>query len=168
MQAFDWQHGVFLGSGMGAETTAAATGTVGVVRRDPMAMLPFCGYNMADYFAHWLEIGKQLKKPPLIFRMNWFRRDQDGNFLWPGYGENIRVLKWILDRVRGLGKAEETPLGFLPTPGAMEELTSVDKAGWLDGVKEMEKFYAQFGERLPGEIWNEHRSLRNRLEALQG
>jgi phosphoenolpyruvate carboxykinase (GTP) len=135
---------------------------------------------MADYFAHWLKIGQQLKKPPLIFRMNWFRRDRDGNFLWPAYGENIRVLKWILDRVRGTGRAEETPLGFLPTPGAidteglalgpgaMEELTSVDKGGWLNGVKEMEKFYAQFGERLPGEMWNEHRGLRNRLEALQG
>jgi phosphoenolpyruvate carboxykinase (GTP) len=175
MQAFDWQHGVFLGSGMGAETTAAATGVVGIVRRDPMAMLPFCGYNMADYFAHWLKIGRQLKKPPLIFRVNWFRRDPDGHFLWPGYGENIRVLKWILDRVRGTGKAKETALGYLPAPGAidteglalppgaMEELTSVDTSGWLNGVKEMEKFYSQFGERLPGEIWDEHRKLKERL-----
>ena len=120
MQAFNWQHGVFLGSGMGVETTAAATGAVGIVRRDPMAMLPFCGYNMADYFARWLSIGKRLKKPPLIFRVNWFRKDQDGKFLWPGYGENIRVLKWILERVRGTGKAAETALGYLPTPDAIE------------------------------------------------
>ena len=176
MQAFDWQQGVFLGSGMGAETTAAATGTVGVIRRDPMAMLPFCGYNMADYFGHWLKIGRQLKRPPLIFRVNWFRKDQDGRFLWPGYGENIRVLKWILERVRGTGRAKETPLGYLPTPDAidteglalapeaMEELTSVDTSGWLNGVQEMEKFYRQFGDRLPGEIWDEHRKMRERLE----
>jgi phosphoenolpyruvate carboxykinase (GTP) len=176
MQAFDWRHGVFLGSGMGAETTAAATGTVGVVRRDPMAMLPFCGYNMADYFGHWLKIGRQLKRPPLIFRVNWFRKDQDGHFLWPGYGENIRVLRWILERIHETGKAKETALGYLPTPdaidteglalapGAMEELTSVDTPGWLNGVKEMEKFYKQFGGRLPGEIWNEHRRLKERLE----
>ena len=177
MQAFDWQHGVFLGSGMGAETTAAATGTVGVVRRDPMAMLPFCGYNMADYFAHWLKIGQQLKRPPLIFRVNWFRKDQNGNFVWPGYGENIRVLRWILERIRGAGGARETAIAYLPTPnainteglalapGAMEDLTSVDRSGWLNGVKEMEKFYVQFGDRLPSEIWNEHRKLRSRLEA---
>lgn len=163
---------------MGAETTAAATGVVGIVRRDPMAMLPFCGYNMADYFRHWLKIGQQLKKPPVIFRVNWFRRDQDGNFLWPGYGENIRVLKWILERIRGTGGAKETALGYLPTPGAigteglalvpgaMEELTSVDTSGWLNGVKEMEQFYNQFGERLPDEIWDEHRKLKERLGRL--
>jgi phosphoenolpyruvate carboxykinase (GTP) len=178
MQAFNWQHGVFLGSGMGAETTAAATGAVGVVRRDPMAMLPFCGYNMGDYFQHWLDIGKRLKKPPLIFRVNWFRKDKEGKFYWPGYGENIRVLKWILERVRGGGKAQETAIGYLPTPDAIDteglqlkpeamiELTSVDKAGWLVGADSMEKFYMLFGDRLPREIWEEHRALRERLSQL--
>ena len=180
MQAFDWQHGVFLGSGMGAETTAAATGAVGVVRRDPMAMLPFCGYNMGDYFQHWLNMGKRLKNPPLIFRVNWFRKNREGKFLWPGYGDNIRVLKWILERVRGGGKAQETAIGFLPTadaidtdgltlpPGAMEELTSVDKRGWMIGADSMEKFYTRFGDRLPKEIWEEHKGLRARLEKLPG
>lgn len=171
MQAFSWQHAVFLGSSMGAETTAAATGAVGVVRRDPMAMLPFCGYNMADYFKHWLEMGKKMKKPPLCFRVNWFRKDHDGNFLWPGYGENIRVLKWILERVRGGGKSKETAIGYLPTPdaldtsglklrqGALEELTSVDREGWLNGAKHIAEHYQQFGERLPAELWSEHRRL---------
>ncbi|OGU68995.1 MAG: phosphoenolpyruvate carboxykinase [Ignavibacteria bacterium RIFCSPLOWO2_02_FULL_55_14] len=174
-QAFSWQHGVFMGSSMGAETTAAATGAVGVVRRDPMAMLPFCGYNMADYFAHWLEMGKRMKDPPKIFRVNWFRKDASGKFLWPGYGENIRVLKWILDRVEGRGKAVETPLGYMPTAdaietdglkipaGAMETLTALDGHGWLNGTVEMEKFYRQFGDRLPKEIWEEHAALRKRL-----
>ncbi len=178
MQAFNWQHGVFLGSGMGAETTAAATGAVGVVRRDPMAMLPFCGYNMGDYFQHWLDIGKRLKKPPLIFRVNWFRKDKEGKYYWPGYGENIRVLRWILERVRGGGKAQETAIGYLPTPDAIEtdglqltpeamkELTSVDKAGWLIGADSMEKFYVLFGDRLPREIWEEHRALHERLNRL--
>ncbi|HAL57445.1 MAG TPA: phosphoenolpyruvate carboxykinase (GTP) [Bacteroidetes bacterium] len=176
MQAFDWQHGVFLGSGMGAETTAAATGAVGVVRRDPMAMLPFCGYNMADYFQHWLNIGKRLKKAPLIFRVNWFRKDKDGKFLWPGYGENIRVLKWILERIRGSGRAVETAIGFLPSqdaidlnglelaPEALREMLSVDKTGWINGALAMEDFYSQFGERLPREIWEEHKKLRERLQ----
>ncbi|MBI3578166.1 MAG: phosphoenolpyruvate carboxykinase (GTP), partial [Ignavibacteriales bacterium] len=178
MQAFNWQHGVFLGSGMGAETTAAATGAVGVVRRDPMAMLPFCGYNMGDYFSHWLAMGKKLKKPPLIFRVNWFRKDNEGKFYWPGYGDNIRVLKWILERVRGGGKAQETAIGYLPTPdgidvegltlkpGTMEELTSIDKAGWLNGTKAMNEFYTPFGNRMPGEIWDEYNKLKQRLEKL--
>lgn len=178
MQAFNWQHGVFLGSSMGAETTAAATGAVGVVRRDPMAMLPFCGYNMGDYFGHWLDIGKKLKKPPLIFRVNWFRKDTEGKFYWPGYGDNIRVLKWILARVHGGGKAQETAIGYLPTadgidveglqlkPGAMEELTSVDKAGWLNGMDETNIFYTQFGDRMPSEMWDEHSKVKQRLEKL--
>jgi len=174
-QSISWQHGVFMGSSMGAETTAAATGAVGVVRRDPMAMLPFCGYNMADYFGHWLEMGKRMKHPPLVFRVNWFRRDADGKFLWPGYGDNIRVLKWILERIEGRGKSVETVLGFMPTldaidttgmklaPGAMKTLTSVDKNGWLRGTIGMEEFYRQFGDRLPREIWDEHSDLRRRL-----
>jgi phosphoenolpyruvate carboxykinase (GTP) len=174
-QSVNWQHGVFMGSSMGAETTAAATGAVGVVRRDPMAMLPFCGYNMADYFQHWLDMGKRMKHPPLIFRVNWFRKDASGKFLWPGYGDNIRVLKWILERVQGKGNAEETVLGYVPTPdaidtdglslapGTMETLTSVDRDGWINGTVEMDKFYSQFGERLPKEIRQEHAGLRTRL-----
>ncbi|MCU0454030.1 MAG: phosphoenolpyruvate carboxykinase (GTP) [Bacteroidetes bacterium] len=176
-QSVSWQHGVFMGSSMGAETTAAATGAVGVVRRDPMAMLPFCGYNMADYFQHWLDMGKRMKHQPLIFRVNWFRKDADGKFLWPGYGDNIRVLKWILERVQGKGKAVESVLGFLPTPdaidteglklpaGAMQTLTAVDTEGWVKGTVEMDKFYSQFGDRLPKEIREEHAGLRKRLGA---
>jgi len=174
-QSFDWQHGVFMGSGMGAETTAAATGTVGVVRRDPMAMLPFCGYNMGDYFGHWLAMGKRMKDPPKVFRVNWFRKDQNGKFLWPGYGENIRVLKWILDRVNGKGDALESALGYLPAPNAidthglnvstetMKTLTSVDVPGWQNAHHGMEEFYLQFGSRMPREIWEEHRGLGERL-----
>jgi phosphoenolpyruvate carboxykinase (GTP) len=176
-QAFSWEHGVFMGSSMGAETTAAATGKVGVMRRDPMAMLPFCGYNMADYFGHWLRMGKKLKKPPLVFRVNWFRKDDNGKFLWPGYGENIRVLKWILERVRGGGEAVETQIGFLPSSGALDlhgldipteavkTLTEVDKDGWLraaDGIKE---FYSGFGKRLPKELHDQVSDLRKRLGA---
>ncbi|HWP83543.1 MAG TPA: phosphoenolpyruvate carboxykinase (GTP) [Bacteroidota bacterium] len=179
MQAKDWQHGVFMGAGMGAETTAAATGAVGVVRRDPMAMLPFCGYNMADYFGHWLAMGKKLKKPPLIFRVNWFRKGADGKFLWPGFGENIRVLLWILERLEGRGKAQESPVGFLPTSdairsdglnlkaGAMEELTSFDKEGWENGVNEIEKFFQQFGDRLPGELWREHQRVKSEIAKVK-
>ncbi len=175
-QSFNWEHGVFMGSSMGAETTAAATGKVGVVRRDPMAMLPFCGYNMADYFGHWLAMGKKLKKPPLIFRVNWFRRDASGKFLWPGYGENIRVLKWILERVRGTGKAVETQIGFLPSPDAldldglnvsteaMKVLTDVDKDGWRRAADSINEFYSGFGKRLPVELHNQVSDLKKRLE----
>lgn len=178
MQAKTWQHGVFMGSSMGAETTAAATGQVGVVRRDPMAMLPFCGYNMADYFGHWLAMGRKLKKQPLIFRVNWFRKGADGKFLWPGYGENIRVLLWILERLQGKGKAKETPVGFIPTPdgintdglslspGAMEELTAFDKQGWMNGLREIGNFYQTFGSRLPQELWEEHRRVKEEIERM--
>ena len=162
-EATSWEQGVFMGAGMGAETTAAATGTVGVIRRDPMAMLPFCGYNMGDYFAHWYAMGKRMKNPPKIFRVNWFRK-QDNKYLWPGYGDNIRVLKWILERIRGTGKAVESPIGYMPAPGALDLrglgisdgamtiLTSVDVPGWTNNVKSLRKFFGQFGDRLPQQI----------------
>ncbi|MDQ7840866.1 MAG: phosphoenolpyruvate carboxykinase (GTP) [bacterium] len=172
-EAFDWQHGVYMGASMGTETTAAATGKVGVVRRDPMAMLPFCGYNMGDYFAHWLEMGRRLAAPPKIFRINWFRRGADGQFLWPGFGENVRVLKWIVERIRGRGRAVETPVGLIPSPddldltglelggpeaphSAVAEALSYDREGWLQELEEQRTLFEQFGERLPASIWEEH------------
>jgi len=163
-EAFDWSHGVFLGSAMSTETTAAITGKVGVVRRDPMAMIPFCGYNMADYFGHWLAIGSRLKTPPRIFRVNWFRRDAEGRFLWPGYGENVRVLKWMVERIRGTGRAEETPIGWVPASGAIDiggidvtptqlgEALRCDAGEWLQALDELSEFNKQFGDRLPRPI----------------
>ncbi len=174
-QSYSWQHGVFVGAGMASETTAASTGAVGVPRRDPMAMIPFCGYNMADYFGHWLDMGSRASNPPSIFHVNWFRTDEKGNFLWPGFGENIRVLRWILERVRGQGKGVETPIGFIPTPdaldldglklspGTMEELLRIDRDAWSREAQEQALFFGQFGERLPAGIWQEHKSLSHRL-----
>ncbi len=174
-EAFSWEHGVFLGASMGAETTAAATGAVGVVRRDPMAMRPFCGYNMGDYFRYWLTLGKRLKKPPRVFRVNWFRKDSNGKFLWPGYGENIRVLKWILKRVQGQVEAVNSPIGLLPTPSsietnglnlkpsAMQEALSFDHDGWKKEIGEIDNFFSQFGNRLPAELKEEVVRLRNQL-----
>ena len=175
-EARDWQHGVYVGATMASETTAAATGAVGVTRRDPMAMLPFCGYNMADYFAHWLEMGPKLKKPPKIFHVNWFRRGANGKFLWPGFGENVRVLKWMLDRIESRANATETPIGFVPTPGsldleglalapgALEELLRVDAAEWIRDTEESSRFFEQFGERLPAAIRDEQQNLLARLQ----
>jgi len=164
-EAFDWTHGVFLGSAMSTETTAAITGQVGVVRRDPMAMLPFCGYNMADYFAHWLATGSRLAKAPKIFRVNWFRKDDAGRFLWPGYGDNMRVLKWMVERIHGQRRdAHETPIGWLPRPGDLDttglsltpaqltEALRVDAQEWLGALDDLEGFYRQFGTRLPTAI----------------
>ncbi|HEX4003312.1 MAG TPA: phosphoenolpyruvate carboxykinase (GTP) [Candidatus Acidoferrales bacterium] len=174
----DWQHGVFVGATMASETTAAATGKVGVTRRDPMAMLPFCGYNMADYFAHWLEMGPKLKKPPKIFHVNWFRRDANNKFLWPGYGENVRVLKWILDRIEGRAGAAETPIGCVPTPssltldgmsisrGTLEELLSVNPGDWTGEERSIDEFFAKFGDQLPEAIRKEQRALADRLGAV--
>ncbi len=174
-ESFDWQHGVFVGATMASETTAAATGNVGIVRRDPMAMLPFCGYNMADYFGHWLEMGKRIPKPPKIFHVNWFRKDADGKFLWPGFGENVRVLKWILERVEGRGGAEETPIGFVPSrnaltldgmnlsPQTVDELLQVDPEDWEQELADSKEFLAKFGDRLPREIREEHDKLSGRL-----
>lgn len=177
-QSFNWQHGVFMGASMASETTAAATGAVGVVRHDPMAMLPFCGYNMADYFGHWLEVGRSTAQPPKIFQVNWFRMDAQGNFLWPGFGQNVRVLKWILERVRGGGKAVETPVGWIPTPdgiecegldlptSTLEELLQIDRADWENEVASQREFFAQFGSRLPREIQAEHEALQQRLHRV--
>jgi len=135
-----------------------------VVRRDPMAMIPFCGYNMADYFGHWLATGTRLATPPRIFRVNWFRRDADGRFLWPGYGENVRVLKWMVERIRGTARAEETPIGWVPAAGALDtdgldvtpaqlrEALRCDAGEWLQGLDELGEFYKQFGSRLPAPI----------------
>jgi phosphoenolpyruvate carboxykinase (GTP) len=174
-ESFDWQHGVFVGATMASETTAAATGNVGVVRRDPMAMLPFCGYNMADYFAHWLDMGKRIPHPPKIFHVNWFRKGADGKFLWPGYGENVRVLKWILERVEGRGAAAETPIGYVPksngltldglkiTPEAVEELLRVDAEDWEQELADTKEFFQKFGPHLPTELRQEHDRLAQRL-----
>jgi phosphoenolpyruvate carboxykinase (GTP) len=165
-QAFNWEHGVFLGSIMASETTAAQAGAVGNLRFDPMAMLPFCGYNMADYFGHWLKVGSAAKPEnlPQIFFVNWFRRDTDGRFLWPGYGENSRVLKWVFERLDGTAGAVETPIGNLPvvsdldTSGLkvdaadMSTLLSVDTAGWLEAVPQIREHYATFGAKLPQQL----------------
>jgi phosphoenolpyruvate carboxykinase (GTP) len=179
-QSFNWQHGVFMGASMASETTAAATGAVGVVRHDPMAMLPFCGYNMADYFRHWLNVGRSTPHPPQVFQVNWFRTDSQGNFLWPGFGQNVRVLKWILDRVRGGGKAVETPIGWIPTPdgierdgldlptSTLEELLQIDRADWEHEIGSQRQFFEQFGARLPREIQEEHEALAQRLHRFSG
>ncbi|MEY2474207.1 MAG: phosphoenolpyruvate carboxykinase [Actinomycetota bacterium] len=176
-EAFSWNHGVFVGSIMASETTAAQAGAVGNLRRDPFAMLPFCGYNMADYFAHWLKIASlaDASKLPKIFYVNWFRRDAEGNFLWPGYGENSRVLAWVFDRVNGTGGAVESPIGYLPAPGAinvdgldiseeqMTELLSVDTEEWRAEVPSIEEHYAVFGDRIPHELRDELAGLEKRL-----
>ena len=152
---------MFVAATMASETTAAITGRVGVPRRDPMAMLPFCGYNMGDYFGHWLDMGRRIPHPPKVFHVNWFRKGANGKFLWPGFGENVRVLKWILERVEGRGEAAETPIGFVPTPDALTldgldispaavaELLRVDVGDWLRECEETKTFLAQFGDRLP-------------------
>jgi phosphoenolpyruvate carboxykinase (GTP) len=176
-EAFNWQHGTFLGSIISSETTAAATGKVGQLRRDPMAMLPFCGYHMGDYFAHWLRMGERTDpdKLPKIYYVNWFRRGAKGEFLWPGYGENSRVLKWIFERGDGSGKAVDTPIGRLPAPGALdvselnllpgalEELLKVDVEGWLAAVHSIEQHYAVFGDRLPQGLRDELDQMEERL-----
>ncbi|MBO4934907.1 MAG: phosphoenolpyruvate carboxykinase (GTP) [Clostridia bacterium] len=178
-QSRNWQHGVYMGSAMASETTAAASGAVGVVRRDPMAMLPFCGYNMGDYFAHWLEMGKKIPNPPKIFNVNWFRTDDEGHFIWPGYGDNMRVLMWILARCEDKIGAQETAIGYLPNPEDIEieglegitvdtirNLLSVDADLWLqdaDGVEEFYKKIDSVGNRMPKELYDELAGLRERL-----
>ncbi|MBQ7953862.1 MAG: phosphoenolpyruvate carboxykinase (GTP) [Clostridia bacterium] len=173
-QSFDWNHGVFIGSTMASETTAAAAGAVGVVRRDPMAMKPFIGYNVGDYFAHWIEMGKKIANPPKIFNTNWFRKSDDGKFLWPGFGDNMRVLLWILDRCDGKVGAVESPIGYLPnkedlnlegldiSEEDLNELLNVDKEVWLDEVAQIKELYAGF-EKLPAELAEQLKALEARL-----
>lgn len=177
-EAFNWQHGTFIGSIASSERTAAAAGTVGELRRDPMAMLPFCGYNMGDYFAHWLEMGEKTDadKLPRIFYVNWFRKDEDGGWLWPGFGENSRVLKWIVDRINGEAEATETPIGYVPAQNAidtsgidvteeqMDELLHVDKEEWLNEIASIREHYARFEERLPKALSDELDALEARLK----
>ncbi len=174
-QSRDWNAGVFVGSIMASETTAAATGAVGVVRRDPMAMRPFVGYNMADYFPHWINMGTKITNKPKIFNVNWFRTDDEGNFIWPGFGDNLRVLDWILDRCEDKVDAVESPIGYLPkaediniedldiTIDTVKELLTVDKNNWTEEVKGIEEFYAQFGDRLPAELKEELAKLKAKL-----
>ena len=176
----DWNHGTFLGSIIASEKTAAAAGTVGDLRRDPMAMLPFCGYNMADYWAHWLSMGKrQGARLPKIYYVNWFRKSDGGDFLWPGFGENSRVLKWVFERLEGTAKAVETPIGNLPVDGGldlegigvskqdMEELLSVKVEGWLDEIPKIRDYYATFGSHMPQALEDELSALEERLKAAQ-
>ncbi len=175
-QSKDWVNGVFIGSAMASETTAAATGAVGVVRRDPMAMRPFCGYHMGDYFAHWLEMGVKLgDKAPKIFNVNWFRTDDEGNFLWPGFGDNMRVLNWIIDRCEGKADAVETEIGYLPRPedidltdldmdmDTLKSILTVDKEAWVKEAEEITEHYKMFGDRLPKELSAELSALKDRL-----
>ncbi len=175
-QSKDWDNGVFVGSIMASETTAAATGAVGVVRRDPMAMLPFCGYHMGDYFKHWIEMGKLLgDKAPKIFNVNWFRLDDEGNFLWPGFGDNFRVLEWIIDRCEGKKDAVETAIGYVPKPEdiniegldidrkTLEEILSVDNTKWMQEAQGIEEFYKKFGNKLPQELADQLQALKQRL-----
>ncbi|MGI6373522.1 MAG: phosphoenolpyruvate carboxykinase (GTP) [Caldicoprobacterales bacterium] len=177
-ESFDWEHGVFMGSIMGSEITAAAiSDKIGQVRRDPFAMLPFCGYHMGDYLKHWLEIGKKAdpEKLPKLFYVNWFRKDDEGNWLWPGFGENSRVLKWIFERTSGKGKAVKTPIGYMPTVDAidtegldvseedMKELLAVDKEKWLQEVESIKEYYKIYGDKLPEELANQLAALEERL-----
>ena len=176
-QSRDWDHGVFVGSIMSSETTAAATGAVGVLRHDPMAMKPFCGYHMGDYFAHWIEMGKKVKNPPKIFNVNWFRQDENGEFLWPGFGDNMRVLDWILKRCDNKIEAQETAIGYVPyakdidiegldySVETLERILYVDKERWSKEADEIAEFYKQFGDKLPKELSENLATLKKNCEA---
>jgi phosphoenolpyruvate carboxykinase (GTP) len=171
-ESFDWEHGVFRASANGSETTAAAIGAAGVVRRDPMAMLPFCGYNMGDYFSHWLKVGTQLTQPPKVFFVNWFKKDDEGKFIWPGFRDNSRVIKWMVDRIKGKVPARETPVGLMPhmedlnfeglslSPSTIKKLFELNKEEWQKEVAEIEAFYGQFGAKVP-------KTLTERLAVLK-
>ncbi len=176
-QAFNWAHGVYLGATMGSEMTAAAAGTVGAVRRDPMAMLPFCGYNMGDYFSHWLDLGRKLKHPPRIFNVNWFRKDAEGRFLWPGFGENLRVVRWIVERCHGRAEGQETPIGWMPgpssidlggledqvSPARLEEIQAIKPEEWRRELGLQQELFDRLGSRLPRELVLERELLERRL-----
>lgn len=174
-EARSWQHGVLVGASVASETTAAATGAVGVVRRDPMAMKPFAGYNFGDYWRHWLEVGKRLQHPPRLFHVNWFRRDTNGKFLWPGYGDNLRVMEWIIKRCAGQTGAAESPIGYLPRPedlnlegvnvseSTMRELLAVPADAWRKEVSDMRVYLKDFGERAPAEMFAELDETERRL-----
>ena len=174
-ESFNWIHGVFIGATMGAETTAAAVGDVGRLRRDPMAMRPFCGYNIGDYFKHWIDMGTRVKNPPKIFHVNWFRTDSNGKFLWPGFRENIRVLKWINDRVNGKGIAIKTQIGYVPTAESLDleglnlpenvvnDLLNVNVEEWTQEVDQIKEFFNSVGDKLPKELWNELNKLESSL-----
>ncbi len=176
-EAFDWEHGVFVGGTMASERTAAQMGKQGEVRRDPMAMLPFCGYHMGDYFEHWLNMGRRMTQPPKIFHVNWFRTDENGKFIWPGFGENLRVIEWILDRCRGEADATKTPIGYVPTPESLDlsnlditresldQLFAVSRTDWYQETEGIATFLQQFGQRLPKALWEQLESLRLRLRA---
>ena len=176
-EARDWQHGVLVGSMVASETTAAAVGEVGVVRRDPMAMKPFCGYNYGDYWAHWLRIGARLQRPPRVFHVNWFRQDASGHFLWPGFGDNLRVLTWMLQRCAGQAGAQDTAIGHLPSPsdlnlsgldvsaGALDELTSVNAGAWAQEIAGFRRYLEDFGERVPEGVWRELEGVERRLQS---
>ncbi len=178
-QSKDWVNGVFVGSAMASETTAAAAGAVGVVRRDPMAMLPFCGYHMGDYFAHWLEMGEKLgDKAPKIFNVNWFRTDDEGNFVWPGFGDNMRVLNWIIDRCEGKATATETAIGYIPQPEdidltdldmdieTLKSILKVDKDVWTKEAEEIEEHYKKFGDKLPAQLREQLDNLKANLAKM--
>jgi phosphoenolpyruvate carboxykinase (GTP) len=175
-QSFNWRHGVYVGSSMASETTAAASGQVGVVRRDPMAMLPFCGYNIGGYFSHWLKLGEgREEKMPKIFHVNWFRTDDNGKFLWPGYGENLRVIEWIIGRCRGKNGAVETPIGYVPSADAinrdgigvsadqMKALVAIDNDAWTKEAEDLSAFYKKVGKTLPAALEEERQDLLKRL-----
>ncbi len=178
VEAPSWEEGVYMAATLGSETTAAITGKVGVVRRDPMAMLAFCGYHMGDYFDHWLKMGRAVKHPPRIFRVNWFRRDAQGKFIWPGFGENMRVLQWVLERCQGHGHGVDTPLGTMPrfedlnwqglekvSPAQYAELTSIDRPAWRDELKSHDELFAKLGEHLPAALEARRGQMHQKLAA---
>ena len=179
-QSFDWQHGVYVGATMASERTAAQYGKIGEIRRDPMAMLPFCGYNMADYFEHWLRMGVRMRWQPKIFHVNWFRQDEKGDILWPGFGENLRILEWILARSRGELQAEKTAIGFVPRSSDLDmtgldmsaedtkKLFHIDPKAWKQEMDDVSEFFKKFGDRLPLELWAQHEALARRLDELGG
>ncbi len=176
-EALNWEHGVYMGASMASERTAAQVGAVGEVRRDPMAMLPFCGYNMADYFGHWLDMGARIRRRPKIFHVNWFRTDDNGKFLWPGFGENLRIVEWILARCRGEVGGVETPIGLVPNPKDidmtgldlapedMNKLLAIHPKDWLAEIDAIGQFFETFGTRMPEELWQQNEDLRERILA---